>query len=89
MKPTTGTIVRTLLLIIALINMALSVLGIVPEELVGDSQAYQIGSYIVTAVMSLIAGWKNNSWSADAILADEYLKALRGKGNGEDNDAAT
>ena len=76
-KPAISTIVRVILLVIALINMALASLGIVPEELVGNEDAYQIGSYIVTAVISIINMWKNNSFSQEAILADQYMQSLK------------
>lgn len=76
MKPTTATIVRVVLLVIALANMACATLGVVPEEIVGNSQAYEIGSIIVTAVISVINAWKNNSFTTNAIEADKYLKEL-------------
>lgn len=76
-KPAISTIVRVILLVIALINMALATLGIVPEELVGNEQVYQIGSYVVTAVISIINMWKNNSFSQEAILADQYMQSLK------------
>jgi SPP1 family holin len=87
MKPTTGTIVRVVLLIIALVNMALATLGIVPEEIVGNEQAYKIGSYVITVAMSLITAWKNNSFTGAAILADQYMAALKGQGSGKESDA--
>lgn len=77
MKPTVSTIVRVVLLVIALANMALAVLGIVPEEIVGNDQAYEIGSVIVTAVISIINAWKNNSFTPEAIEADNYMKELK------------
>lgn len=77
MKPTTGTVVRVALLVIALINLGLSTLGIVPEEVVGNEEVYKIGSYIVTFVMSLITMWKNNSFTEPAIMADEYMKSIK------------
>lgn len=77
MKPTTGTIVRVALLVIALVNLGLSTLGIVPEEIVGNEEAYKVGSYIVTFVMSLITMWKNNSFTEPAILADQYMESIR------------
>lgn len=77
MKPTTSTIVRVALLVIALINMALATLGIVPEELVGNDEAYRIGSYIVTAIISLINMWQNNSFTEPAILADQYMESIK------------
>lgn len=77
MKPSTATVVRCALLIIALINMALVTAGIVPEEIVGDSRAYELGSYVITAVIGLVAAWKNNSFTSAAIQADEYMKSLK------------
>ena len=77
MKPTVSTIVRVVLLVIALANMALAVLGIVPEEIVGNDQAYEIGSVIVTAIISVINAWKNNSFTPEAIEADKYMKELK------------
>lgn len=77
MKPTISTIVRVVLLVIALANMALVVLGIVPEEIVGNDQAYEIGSVIVTAIISVINAWKNNSFTPEAIEADNYMKELK------------
>ena len=76
MKPTTATIVRVVLLVVSLINMALAMLGIVPEEIVGDGKAYEIGSIIVTAVVAIINAWENNSFTPEAIKADKYLDEL-------------
>lgn len=84
MKPSTGTIVRVTLLVLALINMGLAVCGIVPEEVVGNSGAYEIGSYAVTAVLGLINMWRNNSFTEEAIMADQYLATLRSGGKGKD-----
>ena len=77
MKPATGTIVRTTLLLISLVNLFLAACGIVPEELVGNDQAYQIGSVVVTAVISVINAWQNNSFTPEAIEADRYLEELK------------
>lgn len=87
MKPTTATIVRIVLLVVALINMALSTLGVVPEEVIGNTQAYEIGSYIVTAVISLVNMWYNNSVTKEAILADEYFNSLKAAAKGDDKDS--
>ena len=79
MKPSTQTLVRVALLVIALANMVVSALGIVPEEIVGNEQAYQAGSAIVTAVIAAVNAWKNNSFTPEAIEADKYLAELRQK----------
>ena len=77
MKPSTGTLVRVALLIVALANMLVATLGIVPEEVVGDTQAYAVASAVITAVVGIVNSWKNNSFTTEAIEADEYLQELR------------
>ena len=77
MKPTTSTIVRVGLLIVALINLALQMFGIVPEDVVGDSSFYEAGSYILTAVVAIVNMWKNNSFTKEAIEADAYMAQLK------------
>ena len=73
MKPSTGTVVRVVLLIVALANLFLTAIGVIPEDIVGGSQAYQVGS----AAVSLLNTWKNNSFTEEAILADEYMHKLK------------
>lgn len=72
-KVETTTIVRTVVLIVALINQALVISGRSPipysEEEVGQAVAMSI-----TAAASLWAWWKNNSFTQAAIDADEVLK---------------
>lgn len=81
MKISKGTIIRTVCLILALINIALETLGksIIPVD---DEQLAEVISIIFTVVTSLTAAWKNNSFTQEAIKADEYLKELKeGAGN--------
>ena len=70
------TIVRTIVLIIALANQALAIAG---KEVfpVTEDQVYQIVSLIVTIGASVWAWWKNNSFTKPAIKADEVLDQLR------------
>lgn len=70
------TIVRTIVLIIALANQALAIAG---KEVfpVTEDQVYQIVSLIVTIGASVWAWWKNNSFTKAAIKADEVLDQLR------------
>lgn len=84
MKPATGTIVRTTLMLISLVNLFLATCGIVPEEIVANDQAYQVGSVIVTAIVAVINTWKNNSFTPEAIQADEYLAKLKAAAKKED-----
>ena len=67
---TVQTWVRTLVLIIALVNQALVMLGISKREIDLDSWA-GIGTYILTAVTSVWSWWKNNSFTLDAQKADK------------------
>ncbi|MFP7225670.1 phage holin [Priestia filamentosa] len=61
-----GTLIRTLLLFVALINQTLALLGfteipISEEEITSTVDlAYLLGSMIFTIVTSLVAWWKNN-----------------------------
>lgn len=76
MKVTSGTIARTLILILALINQVLAMLGykLIPIE---DEQINDIVTLVFTIGSSLAAWWKNNSFTKKAILADEYLHDMK------------
>jgi len=76
MKIESGTIIRTALLIIALINQMLVATGhsVLPID---DELATNIITYVFTAVTSLIAWFKNNSITKEAIEADQVLKELK------------
>ena len=77
MKITSGTIARTLILLLALTNQVLSMLGykLIPIE---DEQINDIVTLGFTIGSSLAAWWKNNSFTKKAILADEYLHDMKG-----------
>lgn len=78
---TAGTIARTACLLLALANQVLSALGkpVLPIE---SSTVEQLVTAGITTVAALIAWWKNNSFTKEAIAADkeyERLKAVNGK----------
>lgn len=75
MKIEVGTIIRTVLLVVALVNQVLTLTGhsVLP---VSDEQLTELISTIFTVVTALIAWWKNNSFTSKAIAADEYKKSL-------------
>lgn len=74
----TDTIVRTIVLIIALANQILAILG--KEAFpVTDDQIYQIVSLIVTIGASVWAWWKNNSFTEAAIEGDKVKDRLKQK----------
>ena len=75
-----GTIVRLIVMILSMVNMLLTVNGKNPlpwsedEMYIGLSQA----AAILTTVWTW---WKNNSFTKEAIKADEYLEDLRNDNN--------
>lgn len=82
MKVKTETIIRTIVLILALANQVLAIYG--KEKIpITEDEVYQIVTLIVTIASSLWAWWKNNSFTAPAIKADEYLAKLREGGDAE------
>lgn len=72
----TETIIRTVCLIIALINQLLIGLGKQPIP-IEDKEIYTLVSTIVTIVIAMRCWWKNNSFTAPAIKADQYMEELR------------
>lgn len=75
MKIEAGTIIRTVLLVVALVNQVLTLTGhsVLP---VSDEQLTELISTMFTVVTALVAWWKNNSFTSKAIAADEYKKSL-------------
>ena len=69
------TIIRTIVLIVALINQALTLSGTHPLPF-EDDEIVNVLSYAFTAAASLWAWWKNNSFTQNAIKADKVLDAL-------------
>lgn len=76
MKVSKGTIARTVVLIIALINQTLTMTGHNPLPW-SDEQLYEGITIILTVGASIAAWWKNNSFTKPAIKADEVLKELK------------
>ena len=67
-----STWIRTAVLIVALVNQALVIFGVSDKAVDIDSVTYY-ASYIFTALSSLWAWWKNNSFTKKAQKADEAL----------------
>lgn len=78
MNITAGTIARTIILALALINQVLSVTGhpVLPIE---DAQIETLVTTGWTVVAAIVAYWKNNSWTAAAKAGDEVMKQVKGK----------
>ncbi len=71
-----GTVARTIALILALFNQAMTMSGHKIID-VADDDIYQAVSLIFTIAASLAAWWKNNSFTAAAKEADKYLSDLK------------
>ena len=69
---TKGTITRTILLALAIINQLLTATGHNPLPADNDTV-----SALVTAVVAILAWWKNNSFSKHAKAADEYMRKAK------------
>lgn len=70
------TIVRTIVLVIALANQILAIVG-KDAFPVTEDQVYQGVTLIATVGAAVWAWWKNNSFTKQAIKADETLTKLK------------
>lgn len=70
-----GTIARTIILFLALLNQILGIFGIqaIPIE---DEQINMIVSTLWTVIAAVIAWWENNSFTQNAIKAENYRKEI-------------
>ena len=79
------TVLRTAVLVIALINQLLTVFGKNPLPFSNEA-VYEGLSMVVTVGASLWSWWKNNSFTPDAVEADRYLAAIRSIAAAEEED---
>lgn len=70
------TIARTIVLALALMNQVLAILGKGTFEF-AEEEIYQLVSLIFTVGASATAWWKNNSFTPEALKADELMKELK------------
>lgn len=73
------TIVRTVVLVLVLVNQILTATGKNPLPF-SEAAMYEGISAVFTAAASIWAWWKNNSFTHKAIEADAYLQELRSGG---------
>ena len=75
-KISAGTIARTACLLLALTNQILSACGkpVLPIESATVEQLVTAG---ITTVAALIAWWKNNSFTSEAIEADAFMARMK------------
>lgn len=82
-KVSASTIARTFALFFALLNQVLTMLGVNPLPW-SEEEAYEGITLLLTVGASLLAWWKNNSFTKEAVTADNYLRELRGNGHEAD-----
>ena len=75
-KVSSETIIRTIVLAVTLINQVLTMLGYNPLPFAED-ELYALLTTAATVAATLWAWWKNNSFTRNAIKADEYLVKLK------------
>lgn len=70
-----GTIARTIILFLALLNQILGIFGVqaIPIE---DEQINMIVTTLWTVIAAIIAWWENNSFTQNAIKAEKYRKEI-------------
>lgn len=83
MKIKKATIIRTILLVVAIINRFLTTKGI---TLIVDENLAGLFADLFIAITGLVAFWYNNSFTKNAIAADNYLADLRGDPVNPDDD---
>ncbi len=71
-----GTIVRTILLILVIVNIILKQCGYDIIN-VSESEILTVVETLIEIAVIIVAWWKNNSFSEKAIKADEFLKNLK------------
>lgn len=77
-KVSAATLARTAVLVLALTNQVLSAAGkpVLPIESAELEQLVTVG-FTVTA--SLVSWWNNNSFTKEAVQADEFMARLKSK----------
>lgn len=76
MKITTGTIARTICLALALVNQVLTSTGHSVIN-ISDENINTLISTIFTIITAVVAWWRNNSFTAAALKADEVMRKER------------
>jgi SPP1 family holin len=82
MKPTKETIIRTILLIVAIINQVLTSAGKNPIPF-SDEEIYGAITAVITVAMTAWAWWKNNSFTQAALEADVVMRDIKAEKKGE------
>ena len=71
-----GTIVRTIMLVIVIINIILQHFGLDIIN-VNESEILSLVEILLELAVIVVSFWKNNSFTEKAIEADKFLKKLK------------
>lgn len=72
-KPSKATIIRTIILVLAIVNNALAIAEKSPLP-IDDEMVTEVVSFVFTTGAAIVTWWKNNSFTQKAIEADEKYK---------------
>jgi SPP1 family holin len=76
MKISKGTIVRTIMVAIIILNIILKQFNIDVIN-VSESEVLTFIEALIEVAIIVVGFWKNNSYTEKAIKADEFLKSLK------------
>lgn len=79
MKIATGTIVRTAMMIIAIVNTFCSMVGFTTID-IDENTLYTIVTCVFDVVTLVVVWWKDNSFSKRALALEEIKKAMKEDG---------
>ena len=85
MKVTKGTIARTIILALALVNQVLTAMGKNVIN-IADEDINTLISTAFTIVSAVVAWWKNNSFTKAALEADEIMWVHKDYNKAVDNE---
>ncbi len=71
-----GTWIRTVLVALSVLNLALKVAGINPIP-IDENKVVEVVTLIFNVFVLIYAFWKNNSFTSSAIKADKIMHALK------------
>lgn len=77
-KISAGTIARTIILLLALINQCLSMAGVSPLP-IEDEQVETIITTAWTVIAAVWAWWKNNSFTQAALAGDALKNEIKAR----------
>lgn len=76
LKVSAGTIARTIILVLALINQALTIMG-KPVIEIADEQITQLVNLMFTVVAAVMNWWYNQSFTQAALQGDVLMNSIK------------